>query len=235
MGTSGHARAASDPTLLEVAVPTRLLARVVLVVAVLAALSAAPAEAKTTPVKATIALGHKKKRAAKKARVTRKARVAAPAAPAQCANTDLVPDAGNLELVRAALVCLHNRIRAQNGLPTLAENGALGSAGLAHSEDMVAQHYFDHTGPDGVAFSDRIIAARYAGADDAWELGENLAWGTAALSTPAGMMQSWMSSPGHRANILDRDYREIGLGIELGTPQDPSTGATVSVEFGVRG
>jgi uncharacterized protein YkwD len=159
---------------------------------------------------------------------------AAPPAPVSCANTGLVPDASNLELVRAAIVCLHNQVRAQNGLGTLVENGALAAAGTGHSQDMVARHYFDHNTPDGGTFVDRIISAGYAGANDAWSLGENLAWGTESLATPAGMMQAWMNSPHHRENLLKPGYRELGIGISLGTPTGAPGGVTVSAEFGVR-
>ena len=209
-----------------------MLARVLLAVAVLAACSAAPAQAASHKTRA-----HKHRVAKKKKRVAKKATVkavVAPAAPVQCANTDVVPAADNLDVVRAALECLHNQVRAQNGLATLADNAALANAGLGHSGDMVAQHYFDHTTPAGVSFSDRILGAGYAPADGAWELGENLAWGTGSQSTPAGIMQAWLNSPEHRANILNGDYREIGLGIQLGTPTDPAQGVTVSAEFGVR-
>ena len=114
--------------------------------------------------------------------------------------------------MRAALVCLHNQIRVQNGLGTLAENGALAAAAAAHSDDMLRRDYFAHDTPEGGSFVDRIIAARYAGRNDGWTLGENLAWGTGDLSTPAALMNSWMNSPGHRENVLKADYRGSGPG-----------------------
>jgi uncharacterized protein YkwD len=99
----------------------------------------------------------------------------------------------------------------------------------------VAQHYFDHTAPSGLTFSDRILQAGYADPDGAWQIGENLAWGTGTAATPAAIMNAWMNSPEHRANILQGDYRELGVGLQLGTPGDPTQGLTVSAEFGVRG
>ena len=190
--------------------------------------------------KAKVALAKKKRAKAKTATKPVSVKpaapqpVVAPPAPAACANTDLVPDAGNLDLIRAAIVCLHNQTRAGAGLGTLAENGALATAGLGHSDDMVDRGYFDHFTPEGGAFDERILAAGYAGANDGWTLGENLAWGTGELSTPAGLMRSWMNSPGHRANILKGAYREIGIGLRLGTPTGSIEGLTVSVEFGAR-
>ena len=159
---------------------------------------------------------------------------AAHAAPITCANTDLMPTADNVEQVRDAVLCLHNQIRQQRNLPLLKENSKLQKAGTGHSNEMVDEGYFDHTAPDGTTFVDRILGARYAKRNGDWTIGENLAWGTGDMSTPAGVMQAWMNSSGHKANILKRAYREIGLGIRLGTPGDAGVGATFSAEFGAR-
>ena len=74
-------------------------------------------------------------------------------------HTGLVPDAGNLALIRTALACLHDQIRSQNGLGTLAENPALDAAAGAHTDDMIARGYFDHDTPDGGTFDRRILSA----------------------------------------------------------------------------
>jgi uncharacterized protein YkwD len=152
----------------------------------------------------------------------------------ECVDADLEPAAGNLPRVRAAIVCLHNQVRAQNGLPALRDNGRLRRAALGHSKQMVSDGFFEHTTPGGVTMVDRIMRARYARADQGWEIGENLAWGTGTLSTPRGAVRAWMDSPGHRANILKRSYRELGVGVVLGVPVSDAAGATYSVEFGVR-
>ena len=194
-----------------------------------AALLVAPAAAhgRTTPragkgPKATIALGDK-----------RPAR--AHAAASECANADVMPTAANLDEVRAAVLCLHNQIRAQHDLPPLKDSSKLRKAALGHSADMVAEGYFDHTTPGGTTFVDRILGAGYARRNDAWTLGENLAWGTGDLSTASGVMQAWMSSPGHKANILKRSYRELGIGVRVGVPSDPGVGATFTADFGAKG
>jgi Cysteine-rich secretory protein family len=65
-------------------------------------------------------------------------------------------------------------------------------------------------------------------------LGENLAWGTGALATPGSIMQAWMNSPGHRENVLNPDYREVGVGVVAGNPAAADgLGATYATEFGV--
>jgi uncharacterized protein YkwD len=169
----------------------------------------------------------------KQTRKAKKRPVKAAAAQA-CANTDLLPAANNVPQIRAAVLCLHNQVRAAKGLPLLTENAKLDKAAAGHSDDMVTRGYFDHTTPSGVSFVDRILAAHYVRASDGWTLGENLAWGTGDLSSPAGVMNSWMNSPDHKANILKRAYREVGVGIRLGVPSDGTIGATYTLDFGVR-
>ena len=113
-----------------------------------------------------------------------------------CANTDVMPTPANIELVRAAILCLHNQIRAQNNLPLLKDNLKLRKAATGHSSDMVDEGYFDHTSPAGETFVDRILGSGYAKNTDGWTLGENLAWGTGDLSTANGVMNAWMNSAG---------------------------------------
>jgi uncharacterized protein YkwD len=155
-------------------------------------------------------------------------------AAAECADADLEPAADNLGRIRDAIVCLHNQIRAEKDLPTLREAARLRHAALGHSKDMVGDRYFEHTTPEGRTMVDRILRARYVREDQGWMLGENLAWGTGSLSTPRGAVESWMDSPGHRANMLKRGYRDIGVGVVLGVPVSGAQGATYTVDFGVR-
>jgi uncharacterized protein YkwD len=150
-----------------------------------------------------------------------------------CANADLVPAAGNLAAVRAAVLCLHNQVRAAHGLPKLHADRKLARAAAGHSADMVATRYFEHTAPSGATMVDRIVRTGYVRPGRGWMVGENLEWGTGHLGTPRGAMKAWMHSPGHRANILHGEFREMGVGITLGTPEDPrAAGTTYTVDFG---
>jgi uncharacterized protein YkwD len=151
-----------------------------------------------------------------------------------CPDADLEPNASNLGRVRAAILCLHNQIRAEHRLPLLHEHKRLRSAALGHSRDMVRAHYFEHTTPSGRTMVDRILAAHYVREDQGWALGENLEWGTGSMATPRGAVQAWMKSPGHRANILQRSFREMGVGVVVGVPVSSAAGATYTVDFGVR-
>jgi uncharacterized protein YkwD len=152
----------------------------------------------------------------------------------QCADADLQPTANNLPRIRAAIQCLHNQLRANRDLPTLKDNGRLRRAALGHSRSMVANRFFAHTTPAGVTMTDRILRAGYVNRNQAWTIGENLAWGTGNLATPRGAISAWLDSPSHRANMLKRSYRELGVGVVLGNPTNGNGGATYTVDFGVR-
>jgi len=151
-----------------------------------------------------------------------------------CADTALAPSAATLPAVRAALLCLHNRDRAARGLPPLRENARLRAAAVAHARDMVRDGYFAHERPGGADMATRILDAGY-GRNRASSLGENIAWGTGRLATAAEIHRAWMASPGHRANILQRQFREVGFGIALGVPVvGRDDGATYAADFGAR-
>jgi uncharacterized protein YkwD len=152
----------------------------------------------------------------------------------ECANADLEATADNLPQIRTAILCLHNKVRAEHGIPSLRENKRLRKAALAHSKDMVRDGFFEHTTPEGTTMVDRILRAKYVREDQGWALGENLAWGTGSLGTPRGAVDSWMDSPGHRENLLRRAYRDVGIGIVLGVPVSDAAGATYTVDFGVK-
>jgi uncharacterized protein YkwD len=84
-------------------------------------------------------------------------------------------------------------------------NDALAAAAQGHAEDMKAKGYFSHTGQDGRSPFDRMRDAGY----DYRAAGENIARGQGGARE---VMTAWMTSPGHRANILNCDYRELGVG-----------------------
>jgi hypothetical protein len=100
---------------------------------------------------------------------------------------------------------LVNIEREARNLHPLSYNLELTVAARRHSQDMGDQNYFDHTSLDGRMFFERIIDAGY----DYRNCGENIA---AGYATPAAVVDGWMNSDGHRANILDPDYCDIGVG-----------------------
>jgi uncharacterized protein YkwD len=154
-----------------------------------------------------------------------------------CANTNVKPTRGNIEVVRGAILCLHNAERARHGLPALRESARLRRAAVRHSTHMVDAHFFDHTTPGGATMLDRIRSTGYTSGARAWSIGENIAWGSGRLATAAQIERAWMNSAGHRANILQRSFREIGIGIQPGVPVHLSasqSGATYTTDFGFR-
>lgn len=153
---------------------------------------------------------------------------------ADCPDADTVPAAENLVAVGQATLCLFNAERAARGLPPLIRNAQLDSASVAYSLRMVGEAFFAHQSPDGGTLVQRLTTAAYLGKGDGWVVGENLAWGQGPLSTPRSIVAAWMNSQGHRENVLSTEYREIGLGIALGTPPNRSWGATYTNDFGAR-
>lgn len=132
---------------------------------------------------------------------------------ASCTTAFAVPAAVGQSRVRVATLCLINQERAARGMRPLRRHGALAAAAARHSADMAARNYFAHDTMGGGRFTNRIMAARYIRPNIRWAVGENLAWGTGHLATPASIVEAWMRSPGHRANILNPSYREIGIGV----------------------
>ena len=156
---------------------------------------------------------------------------------APCANTEITPDAGNLGVVRAAVLCLINRERAQNGDAPLKASPDLEAAAEEHSQELVADDYFAHVSPSGVTPVQRIRSTGYIPSpDDGYVIGENLAWGTYDLSTPQAIVAAWIASPEHLANILEAQYVETGIGVMPAVPAalaEGAPGATYAQEFGV--
>ena len=103
---------------------------------------------------------------------------------------------------------LVNQIREENGLEPFVYNETLAETARAHSQDMIDRDFFDHNNPDGKSPFDRM---RDNGLSFSMAA-ENIA---AGQRTPEEVVESWMNSPGHRANILG-DCKELGVGLALG-------------------
>lgn len=115
---------------------------------------------------------------------------------------------------------LVNRERAKTGAQPLAFNGNLNESADAHSSWMISADVFNHTGLTGSTPHERMIKAGYS-FTGSWTSGENIAW--ASLRSPSGLQDevellhtNLMNSPGHKANILNGTYQEIGIGFQTG-------------------
>ena len=106
----------------------------------------------------------------------------------------------------AEVTRLTNVERARAGCGAMRIDAKLTAAAAGHSRDMVDRDYFSHTSPDGKGPGDRAVAAGY----QRWS-GENIA---AGYPTPAAVVQGWMDSPGHRANILNCQSKATGVGYD---------------------
>jgi uncharacterized protein YkwD len=161
------------------------------------------------------------------------AAVAAPsaAAAAECAGADSVPAALGERGTARATLCLLNSERAARGLPRLRSDGRLRVAADRHAGDMVSKRYFAHNSKSGASFVTRIKRTGWHRARRSWTVGENIGYGSGTLATPRSMVRGWMDSAGHRANILARQFRMIGVGIADGAPTGGG-GATYATDFG---
>lgn len=153
-----------------------------------------------------------------------------------CTNTNMMPTSSNLDQIENATLCLVNKQRVVNGLEPLKENAKLDQAASYHSADMVANNYFDHTGSAGDTLESRLERVAYIPSGWSYMLGENIATATGSLATPASIVNAWMNSPEHRANILTADFQASGVGVAIGVPaqfdQDGLPGATYTQDFG---
>jgi len=152
-----------------------------------------------------------------------------------CNDGALEPSDSNIDALNAAILCLVNGERIDNSLPVLNHDSRLDQSATGMCKRMVAEQFFSHETPDGKTVVDRVEPTGYIPDSGDWVVGENLAWGSGALSTPQAIVNGWMNSPGHRANILANDYKDIGLAACNGSPQAGHTGGTVYVNnFGAR-
>ncbi|MER5763549.1 CAP domain-containing protein [Streptomyces sp. NPDC002082] len=105
----------------------------------------------------------------------------------------------------AAVLTLVNQERAQAGCGPVRANPPLAALAGAFSKDMAVRGFFDHTDPDGNTPWDRATKAGISGMG-----GENIARGQ---GDAAAVMKAWMNSPGHKANILNCEFRTLGVGM----------------------
>jgi len=145
-------------------------------------------------------------------------RSSSPLAPSQTAATSATTSraasttTSTAAAYEAEVVTLTNDQRAAHGCPALRDDPRLRAAATGHSVDMRARNYFAHNTPDGVTPWTRIEAQGYSDPS-----AENIAMGQ---QTPQSVVDAWMNSPGHRANILNCSSKAIGVGVQFG-PNGP--------------
>ena len=108
------------------------------------------------------------------------------------------------------LVRAINVVRKEHGLKPLALSAKLSAAASAHTREMGTKGYFEHESYDSTDFWKRISRWYTSKGKRTWSVGENLLYSSPDVSADEGV-ELWMGSPGHRANILSRQWREIGI------------------------
>ena len=104
-----------------------------------------------------------------------------------------------------------NQLRASLSVPSLTENGKLDIAAALKVQDMFINQYFAHTSPSGLGLKYWLAQAGYSGYQTA---GENLAVG---FNSATDVMAAWKNSPSHYSNLVDPDFKEVGVGLSGGT------------------
>jgi uncharacterized protein YkwD len=118
-----------------------------------------------------------------------------------------------------------NQARAAHGLAPLRLDPRLQRAAQAHSGDMLRRNYFAHG-----RFVSRLARFGVRGP----RVGENLAWGVGSASDPQAVVRSWLASPRHRANLLRRGFRRVGLGLLAGPFAGHGRALVVTADFAGR-
>ena len=124
---------------------------------------------------------------------------------------------GDRARVAAEMLARVNEVRRRAGLPPLRSSHLLDQVSQEHAEDMLTHSYFGHQSPEGLGPTERARADGYLAG-----IGENL---VEERYTVQEAFDAWMSSPGHRGNILDPDCRDFGLGLAVGAGYDAAPGA----------
>jgi uncharacterized protein YkwD len=136
---------------------------------------------------------------------------------------------------RDAILCLVNKERDKAGLPNLDRDKKLQKAAQRHNDHMDGTGCFDHECGGEAGLAARLEGVGYLGGGlSQWAFGENIAWGLREQGTPESIVDAWMHSSGHRANILNRSFREIGVGFSVGTPgSGREPGGIYTTDFGL--
>jgi uncharacterized protein YkwD len=143
----------------------------------------------------------------------------------------------SLQTLNRQVLAAVNRFRAAHGRVALRESTSLDRAARRHSLEMGRLGYFGHSSADGAQFWQRIRHFYPAHGSSHWAVGENLVWAAPSLSAGSAL-RLWISSPPHLANLLSRQWREMGIS-SVGVARAPGVygGRRVTIvtaDFGVR-
>lgn len=111
------------------------------------------------------------------------------------------------------ILSLINAERSERGLAKVSVNATLTKAARAHSREMGDKQYFSHNSYNGESFSKRLIRFGYTYKGYRyWKVGETIYWGSGLYASPVNVVDQWMRSSTHRAVILTKVFRNVGIG-----------------------
>jgi uncharacterized protein YkwD len=155
--------------------------------------------------------------------------LAGPPITSKCKNATMSPARAQTKAIVKALLCVMNEQRKLFKLKPLKSSKKLAKAAVAHSRSMVLGSFFAHQGPSEAALPARLRKVKYRGS-----AGENIGAGAGVLGSPLKMVDGWMHSTLHRANLLSKRWRAVGIGFlaqyPLKTAAQPV--ATYTTDFG---
>jgi uncharacterized protein YkwD len=158
-------------------------------------------------------------------------------APASARNERPASASSGVSALEAAVLSNVNQVRAQHGLRALKLSSRLSTAADQQTESMGARGFFGHNSADGTAFWKRIRRYYTDRNYRYWSVGENLLWSSPDIDASQAL-DMWMKSPEHRANLLSKRWREIGLSaVHVQAAPGAFQGLDVTIvtaDFGVR-
>jgi uncharacterized protein YkwD len=142
-----------------------------------------------------------------------------------------------LHSLQRSVIVEINAVRREQGRRPLRLSVSLAAAALQHSQEMAERGYFSHSSANGESFSRRIARFYPLRNRALWMAGENLYWTTGTTSADT-TIEAWLQSPEHRANLLNRRWREVGIGaVSVGSAPGAYGDAPVTIvtaDFGLR-
>jgi len=155
---------------------------------------------------------------------------------AQCKGGDVSPAKLTDKRAAKAVLCLINKQRRSHHMKPLRRQHAQTKAAKAHNRRMVSRRCFSHRCPGEPDLTGRLTKAGYLPCSCSWGIAENIAYGSGGAGSPRNIVDAWMHSSEHRANILNPSYRHIGVAAESGTPTAgrQRDAATYTTDFGYK-
>lgn len=154
---------------------------------------------------------------------------------AQCKGGDASPAKLGDKRAAKAVLCLINKQRSRHHLKPLRRQHEQAKAARGHNDLMVRRRCFSHECPGEPDLVGRLTKTGYLPCGCSWGVGENIAWGAGRKGSPRRIVNAWMHSPPHRANILRGSFQHAGVGVRWGSPTKRGSNAgTYTLDFGYR-